>query len=70
MGLSGMGLSGGTGVLKTTRLERLFRNARCDCFHPVNSALVREIVGKTLLGIDFGERPRWGKGPTPSCSWD
>ena len=55
-----MGLSGGTGVLKTNRLERLFRNARCGCFHPVNSALVREIVGKTLLDIDFGERPRWG----------
>jgi hypothetical protein len=52
-----MDLSGGTGVFKTNRLERLFRNG---CFHPANSALVREIVGKTLLDIDFGERPRWG----------
>jgi hypothetical protein len=53
-----MDLSGGTGIFKTNRLERLF--ARCGCFHPANSALVREIVGKTILGIDFGERPRWG----------
>jgi alkylation response protein AidB-like acyl-CoA dehydrogenase len=55
-----MDLSGGTGMLKTNRLERLFRNARCGRFHPANSALVHEIVGKTSLGIDFGERPRWG----------
>jgi hypothetical protein len=55
-----MDLSGGTGVFKTNRPEALFRNARCGCFHPASSALVREIVGKTLLGIDFGERPRWG----------
>jgi hypothetical protein len=55
-----MDLSGGTGVFKTNRQERLFRNTCCGCFHPANSALVREIVGKTLLGIDFGERPRWG----------
>jgi len=56
-----MDLSGGTGMFKTNRLERLFRDARCGRFHPANSALVHEIVGKRQpLGIDFGERPRWG----------
>ena len=53
-------LSGGTGMFKANRLERLFRDARHGRFHPANSALVHEIVGKTALGIDFSERPRWG----------
>jgi alkylation response protein AidB-like acyl-CoA dehydrogenase len=55
-----MDLSGGTGMFKANRLERLFRDARYGRFHPANSALVHEIVGKTALGIDFSERPRWG----------
>ena len=55
-----MDLSGGTGKFKASRLERLFRDARYGRFHPANSALVHEIVGKTALGIDFSERPRWG----------
>ena len=29
-------------------------------FHPASSFLVHEIVGKTLLGVDLGEQPRWG----------
>ena len=41
-------------------LERLFRDARCGRFHPANAILVHEIVGKTALGIDLGEQPRWG----------
>jgi alkylation response protein AidB-like acyl-CoA dehydrogenase len=55
-----MDLSGGAGMFKRNPLERLFRDARCGRFHPANAALVHEIVGKTALGIDFGERPRWG----------
>ena len=47
-------------MFKANRLERLFRDARYGRFHPANSALVHEIVGKTALGIDFSERPRWG----------
>jgi len=38
----------------------LYRDACCGGFHPANSILVHEIVGKTVLGIDLGEQPRWG----------
>jgi alkylation response protein AidB-like acyl-CoA dehydrogenase len=55
-----MEVSGGTGMFKTSELERLFRDARCGRFHPANSMLTHEIVGKTTLGIDLGEQPRWG----------
>lgn len=55
-----MDLSGGGGMFRGNELERLFRDARCGRFHPANSALVHEIVGKTALGIGLGEQPRWG----------
>ena len=55
-----MDVSGGTGMFKQNELERLFRDARCGRFHPANSLLTHEIVGKTALGIDLGEQPRWG----------
>ena len=55
-----MEVSGGAGMFKGNELERLFRDARCGRFHPANAALVHEIVGKTTLGIDLGEQPRWG----------
>ncbi len=53
-------MSGGAGMFKTNELERLYRDVRCGGFHPANSALVHEIVGKTTLGIELGEQPRWG----------
>jgi alkylation response protein AidB-like acyl-CoA dehydrogenase len=55
-----MDLSGGAGMFRSNEMEQLFRDARCGRFHPANSALVHEIVGKTALGIDLGEQPRWG----------
>jgi alkylation response protein AidB-like acyl-CoA dehydrogenase len=55
-----MEVSGGAGMFRTNELERLFRDARCGRFHPANTFLVHEIVGKTALGIDLGEQPRWG----------
>ncbi|MBS0223616.1 MAG: acyl-CoA/acyl-ACP dehydrogenase [Proteobacteria bacterium] len=55
-----MDLSGGTGMFRSSELERLFRDARCGRFHPTNSILTHEIVAKTALGIDLGEQPRWG----------
>jgi alkylation response protein AidB-like acyl-CoA dehydrogenase len=55
-----MAVSGGTGMFKSNELERLYRDARCGGFHPASSLLVHEIVGKTVLGIDLGEQPRWG----------
>jgi alkylation response protein AidB-like acyl-CoA dehydrogenase len=53
-----MDVSGGAGMFKTNELERLYRDVRCGGFHPANSALVHELVGKSTLGI-LGEEPRW-----------
>jgi len=47
-------------MFKGNELERLYRDIRCGGFHPANSALVHEIVGKTTLGIGLDEQPRWG----------
>ena len=55
-----MAVSGGGGMFKANELERLYRDARCGGFHPANTLLVHEIVGKTVLGIELGEQPRWG----------
>ncbi len=55
-----MTISGGAGMFKRNELERLYRDVRCGGFHPANGLLVHEIVGKTALGIDLGEQPRWG----------
>ena len=55
-----MAVSGGAGMFKSNELERLYRDVRCGGFHPANTLLVHEIVGKTVLGIDLGEQPRWG----------
>src|SRR3954468_22523397 len=55
-----MEVSGGAGIFRSNELERLFRDARCGRFHPANTFLTHEIVGKTALGIDLGEQPRWG----------
>jgi alkylation response protein AidB-like acyl-CoA dehydrogenase len=53
-----MDASGGAGMFKGQELERLYRDVRCGGFHPANSTLVHELVGKTALGI-LGEEPRW-----------
>jgi len=55
-----MDMSGGAGMYKTNELERLYRDVRAGGFHPANSALVHEIVGKTTLGVGLEETPRWG----------
>jgi alkylation response protein AidB-like acyl-CoA dehydrogenase len=52
-------VSGGGGMFKRNELERLYRDVRCGGFHPANSSLVHELVGKTALGV-LGEEPRWG----------
>ncbi len=52
--------SGGAGMFKGNELERLYRDVRCGGFHPANTMLTHEIVGKTTLGIGLGEQPRWG----------
>ncbi len=53
-------VSGGFGMFKKSELERLFRDARAGRFHPANSALSHELVGKLALGINPDEQPRWG----------
>jgi alkylation response protein AidB-like acyl-CoA dehydrogenase len=53
-----MDVSGGTGMFKINELERLYRDVRCGGFHPANSAIAHEIVGKTALGV-LGEASRW-----------
>jgi alkylation response protein AidB-like acyl-CoA dehydrogenase len=53
-------LSGGFGMFKKSELERLFRDCRAGRFHPANSALSHELVGKLSLGISPDEQPRWG----------
>lgn len=55
-----MAVSGGAGMFKSNELERLYRDVRAGGFHPANSFLAHEIVGKTVLGVDPGEQPRWG----------
>ena len=55
-----MDMSGGGGMYKTNELERLYRDVRCGGFHPANSNLTHEIIGKTTLGIGLDEQPRWG----------
>jgi len=55
-----MTVSGGAGMLRSNELERLYRDVRCGGFHPANSMFVHELVGKTVLGIELGEQPRWG----------
>lgn len=55
-----MAISGGSGMFKGNELERLYRDVRCGGFHPANSILAPEIVGKVTLGVDLSEQPRWG----------
>ena len=53
-------LAGGFGIFKQSGLERLWRDARLGRIHPANSALAREFIAKTALGINPDEQPRWG----------
>jgi alkylation response protein AidB-like acyl-CoA dehydrogenase len=53
-------LAGGFGIFRRSGIERLWRDARLGRLHPANSALVHELVGKTALGINPDEQPRWG----------
>jgi alkylation response protein AidB-like acyl-CoA dehydrogenase len=55
-----MDTMGGFGVFKRAGMERLFRDARFGRIHPANAFLTRELVAKTVLGLDFDEQPRWG----------
>jgi alkylation response protein AidB-like acyl-CoA dehydrogenase len=53
-------LSGGAGAFRRSRLEQIFRDVRMGRFHPGNSMLAHELIGKLCLGIDPDQPPRWG----------
>jgi alkylation response protein AidB-like acyl-CoA dehydrogenase len=55
-----MDVSGGRGMFKGDELERLYRDARCGRFHPANSMVVHEVIGKSALGVLGEEGLRWG----------
>ncbi len=53
-------LTGGAGAFKRNRIEQLFRDVRMGRFHPGNTMLSHELIGKLCLGIDPDQPPRWG----------
>lgn len=55
-----MDLSGGSAVFKTNRLEQIFRDVRMGRFHPGNTMLAHELVGKLCLGLNPDDPQRWG----------
>ncbi len=55
-----MDLSGGSAVFKTSRLEQIFRDVRMGKFHPGNTLLAHEAIGKLCLGVNPDDKQRWG----------
>ncbi|MEY2446081.1 MAG: hypothetical protein QOE00_2661 [Ilumatobacteraceae bacterium] len=55
-----MDLSGGSAAFKGNRLEQIFRDVRMGRFHPGNTLLAHELVGKLCLGLDPDDPQRWG----------
>jgi alkylation response protein AidB-like acyl-CoA dehydrogenase len=53
-------LSGGAGVFRTNRLEQIFRDVRMGRFHPGNTLLAHELIGKLCLGLNPDDPQRWG----------
>ena len=45
---------------KRNRLEQLFRDVRMGRFHPGNTMLAHELIGKLCLGLDPDDGLRWG----------
>lgn len=55
-----MDLSGGAAAFRTNRLEQIFRDVRMGRFHPGNTLLAHELIGKLCLGINPDDPQRWG----------
>ena len=53
-------LTGGAGAFKRNRLEQIFRDVRMGRFHPGNTFLAHELIGKMCLGVDPDAPQRWG----------
>ena len=55
-----MEVSGGAAAFRRDRLEQIFRDVRMGRFHPGNTFLAHELIGKLCLGIDPDDPQRWG----------
>ncbi len=55
-----MDLAGGGAAFKGNRLEQIFRDVRMGRFHPGNTLLAHELIGKLCLGIDPDDPQRSG----------
>ncbi len=55
-----MDLSGGSGAFKRNRLEQIYRDVRMGRFHPGNTLLAHELIGKLCLNINPDDPQRWG----------
>jgi alkylation response protein AidB-like acyl-CoA dehydrogenase len=55
-----MDLTGGGGAFRRSRIEQIFRDVRMGRFHPGNTMLAHELIGKLCLGVDPDAQPRWG----------
>jgi alkylation response protein AidB-like acyl-CoA dehydrogenase len=55
-----MDLSGGSAAFKKSRLEQIYRDVRMGRFHPGNTMLAHELIGKLCLGINPDDPQRWG----------
>jgi alkylation response protein AidB-like acyl-CoA dehydrogenase len=44
-------IAGAGSISRRNELERLYRDVRAGSFHPPNSDAVRELIGKTVLGL-------------------
>jgi alkylation response protein AidB-like acyl-CoA dehydrogenase len=53
-------VSGGFGMFKKSEMERLFRDSRAGRFHPANSSIAHEVIGKLALGLNPDDPQRWG----------
>ncbi len=53
-------LSGGSAAFKRSRLEQLYRDVRMGRFHPGNTLLAHELIGKLCLGVNPDDPQRWG----------
>lgn len=50
---------GGSGVRGSSRIGQIYRDVKAATLVPFNNDLCREFIGKTTLGIDPTESPRW-----------
>ena len=55
-----MDLSGGAAAFRRNRLEQIFRDVRMGRFHPGNTLLAHELIGKLCLGVNPDDPQRWG----------